>query len=111
MKNPEPFPAVRAFMRKRLLLATLAALSGLGSCAGTTGDVLTLPDLGVPLGAVPAGCLDDRQGGSVCFYEAGWLGIAERACQGAGLSRVAQIYLDACGPGFYRGVYYRCCTG
>lgn len=120
MKNKrkaEPFSAARALMRGRdkIRLArlrhavVLGALLPLGACQGTVGDVLTLPTLDAPLGTVPAGCADARQAGTVCFYESGWKDAAALACKNTMTTLSASVLLDACGPGFYRGVYYRCC--
>lgn len=107
-KKDEPIRPRRVLMGARHALALLWLLA---ACEGTVGDVLTPPHPDAPLGTVPAGCADARQAGPVCLYEAGWRARAERACADGMAALSAHVLLDVCGPGFYRGVYYRCCTG
>lgn len=107
-RKDEPIRPGRAFTGARHAIAILGLCA---ACGGTVGDVLTPQQPDAPLGTVPAGCVDARQGGPVCYYEAGWKAAAERACAAGMAALSAHVLLDVCGPGFYRGVYYRCCTG
>jgi hypothetical protein len=100
----------RAFTGWRYVSGGLLGLALLG-CEGVSGDVLWPPDPGAPLGAVPAGCADGHEQGSVCWQEDAWSQAATRTCEARGQALTARVLLDPCGPGFYRSVYYRCCPG
>lgn len=102
------FPARWAYTGWRQVRGGLLALPLLG-CGGTTGDVLSAPDPGAPLGTVPAGCADGHEDGLICWQQEGWATSAAAACQARGQVLVARVLLDLCGTGYYRGVYYRCC--
>lgn len=90
------------------IAALIGSIVGI-RCDGTSGEVFTKVPLEAPLGTLPAGCHDARRRGNVCVNETAWKAQAEQSCAESLELLKAHVLLDACGPGFYRGIYIRCC--